>query len=504
MQRKSYLVRCAAIALGVAGSFLTTALGDWTEMASRLPADTNAFVAFNVEAILKTPMAEKQGWAEKWSNSYESGLVAVPPGTQRILAGSMLANSLREANWRITQVEGKQPIELQDIARGEGGYVEKVWDKMAVVTSDYYFISLSKTSIASVTPPDHQRISRWLRTPTTNEKMGLSSPRLKALLGALGVRSHVLMALDVENSRTATEVRRSIDAAPIPNLDKSVDLDLLANTIANIKTISMAVNVTDKFTTELSIEFSSDPKWVTPHVKPVATEFIGRVGLDLPEIDQWTIATEGNVIRMTGEMSPESMANVLSTVGIRTVKPAEPITDDPKVIAQNSRKFYRTIVAGLESFPRPASYPKAITWTGRQSEIISRMPVINVDPALVAWSQDISQRLRNIQGGLAADQASNQSEQAKVQQNRRSGGYGYGNGAYSGYYGNDGSYAGWGYYGPQGAAIQNQKRADAERAQVMRDSQAKSVRNITTMMDGIVERRDALRIEMTKKYGIEF
>lgn len=505
MQRKmKNWFRIAAVVLGAACSVVQSACADWTDMSSRLPAQTNAVVAVNVSGMLSSPLAQKENWAQKWADAYDAGLMPVQPGMERVLSGAQLSNSLRDAVWRITQVEGRQPVSLEDIARAEGGYIERVWDKMAVVTSDSYFISLSPTLLANYTPANHQNIARWLRTPRTAEGMGLQSERLKALVNNLGTRSHILMALDVEDTRTPTDVRRSLDAAPVPGLDPRVNLDLLAHALAGIKTVVLSTKATDKFEAELAIEFADDPKWLTGHAKALATEFVSRIGLDFPDIEQWTVSADANTLRMAGTVSSEGMSNLLTTMGLRGVRQAEPLSDDPKVIARTSRGFYQAMVKSLDSFPRPLTYPKAVTWATRQAAVIERLPLVNVDPELIAWSVDVSNRLREMQLALAVDQLGNQAQQAGINRDRASGAYGYGATAYSGYYGYDGSYRGWSYYGHSNAAIAAQRAVDAERVRVMRVNQAESIKKVGKIMDDLGSKRNAIRAAMVAKYGIDF
>ena len=150
------------VAAVVLGMWPAQSQAGWKEMGARLPAGTNAIVAFNVDAVLRSPLAAKQGWADRWADSYEAGPVAIIPGTQRVLAGAFVKQGLQEADWRITMMELSEPVLLEDVGRSQGGYPEKVYDKMCVCAPTAYFVSLDPKTLASYAPANRQSVFNWI------------------------------------------------------------------------------------------------------------------------------------------------------------------------------------------------------------------------------------------------------------------------------------------------------------------------------------------------------
>ena len=95
-------------------------------------------------------------------DSYEAGPVAIIPGTQRVLAGAFVKQGLQEADWRITMMEVAEPVLLEDVGRSQGGYPEKVYDKMCVCAPTAYFVSLNPLTLASYAPANRQSVFNWI------------------------------------------------------------------------------------------------------------------------------------------------------------------------------------------------------------------------------------------------------------------------------------------------------------------------------------------------------
>src|SRR5690242_13009268 len=95
-------------------SFLMTALllaaaapclADFKTMAQRLPAESDAVVAVNLQKVLVTPYALQNKWGENVSDAWAKKPVMIPPGSIRVLMAAGMRPSTMESAWELSLVE---------------------------------------------------------------------------------------------------------------------------------------------------------------------------------------------------------------------------------------------------------------------------------------------------------------------------------------------------------------------------------------------------------------
>lgn len=501
------------VAILGAGLFISHAVparANWKDMAIRLPSQTNAIMAINVDAVMTSPLAVKEQWAQDWESLYRTGPVAIIPGTQRVLAAAFLKQGLQDPDWHITMMEMKEPANLDDVARSQGGYMEKVRSKMAVCGPDAYFVTLDDDkTLASFAPPNRQSLYSWLCDMMGK---GAASARLKAVLSSLGTSTHIIMAVDLQEQYSPASIRNAIAMNPLSSIDpEKTDVDRLAEALAGIQCVILKVNVTDKLQATTIVQLSSDAEWLSKTAKPVAAEILNRVGIELPEMENWTVKADGKRLTMTGQMTKTGLFDLLSVLGLKTTSKPVEASNDPAAIAQASRTFYRAICASLDSYPKAGTYEHVKRWVQRETQKLEYTPLINVDPELVAWSTEITRKMREVSLVLAGDQKSATAAALGVQNPTVVGGYGGYNAGYRGEYG--------GYYGTYGSgsaqraadnanlAAQNRlarESAARQRMQMLKQQQAESLKAIGTIMGDLGSSRNAIRAKMVARYKIEF
>ncbi len=213
------------------------------------------------------------------------------------------------------------------------------------------------------------------------------------------------------------------------------------------------MKVTDKLQATTIVQVASDGEWLGKIAKAVIPEILDRAGVSLPEIDNWTVTAEPKRLTLSGEMSVDSMRDLLSIMGILTATKPVKVSDDPAVIAKTSRTFYRTICAALDSYPKTGSYDRINTWVKRESAKIERLPLVNVDPELVGWSAEVTKRMREVMMALATDRLTAGAALAGVQKPDAPT-YGGNTTVVAG----RGAYGGAGYYYNYDGTYQNQGR----------------------------------------------
>lgn len=494
-------MRAAMAAVSVvsaAGLLAAPVRAAWRDMESRLPAQTNAVVAINIEAVMRSPLAVKEQWAQDWEGNFQTGPVAVIPGTQRVLAAAFVKPGLQDSDWRITMMELKEPVAIEDVARSQGGYTETIQAGKAVHAPEAYFLNLDEKTLASFAPADRQSLYRWLV-----DKMGrgIESPHLQGLVRGLGTSTHILMAIDLQEQYSPETVRYSLTMNPLSKLDSAkTDVDRLAEVLAGIQYVVLKVDVTDKLQATAILQMSTGAEWFAELARPVAAEALSRAGIGLPEIENWTVEAGENRVTMAGEMSKASLFDLLSILGMATARKPVEISDDPAVIGQTSREFYRAICTCLDSYPKAGNYEQVKRWIQRETQKMEHLPLVNVDPDLVAWSIEITRRMREVTLMLAADNQSATAAMLGVQNPEVVGGYA----------GDYRSYDRRGRYSSSDRIAtlkQNklaQENAARQRMQTLRQRQAESLKAIGVMMGDLSTGRNEIRARMTARYKTPF
>jgi hypothetical protein len=240
--------------------------------------------------------------------------------------------------------------------------------------------------------------------------------------------------------------------------------------------------------------------------KPLFMEILDRQGLSLPDVADWTASVDGKTFIAEGTLTPQSMRMLLQVIGMpapsmTTVVETE--SNDPKVVGPTSKRYFRTISDSIDQFRTKAggNYQGAKTWLIREAQRIERLPILNVDPQLVAWGGEIANRLRQVGANFAYDQQSNT---AKVMNVQTAGSYDFS------YNGGNGRWGGGGYglntsgvYGA-GGGTQVNLEWQRERAQIYEQSKADSIKKAMDIFGDIGSTRDKMRAQMVEKYKMEF
>lgn len=492
----------AAAAAIVAVAAPQRALATFPELMKRLPPDTNAIFVFNFDPIMKAPLAQQLDWQTKWGDAYENGPVPFPVGTARAVVGANFNPATKDSTWKLAMMDMSQQIDLPAIARAEGGYPDRMWDMDAVVSPQgAFFLKVKPDVLAGIEPADRQRTLKWIRESA--QAGGPTSTFLQGLVIGMGARSQIVMGIDTSNMFSAPTVRRNMAIAPFAALGEKADLDLWSNLLASMQDIRIDVSITDKINAKLTVDFGLDVAVMASKGKPLFMEILDRAGLTLPDVADWTASVDGKTFTAQGALSPQSLRLLIEIIGMPApsmTTAVEEESNDPKVVGPASKRYFRTISDSIDQFRTKSggNYQGATTWVIREAQRIERLPILNVDPQLVAWGGEIANRLRQVGGNFAYDQQNNN---AKVMNVQAAGTYDY---SYNGGNGYWGSGNGFNTSGTWGRGTQQNLEWQRQRAQIYQQSKADSIKTAMNIFGDIGSSRDKMRAQMVEKYKMEF
>ena len=95
---------------------------DFSSLLAKVPPQANTVVMFDVENLLRTPIAQKQGWGKQLELAYVERPIFLPPEASKMVMAALLdaSNSFRR-NWELAVMDLAEPMSMRSIARSEGG-----------------------------------------------------------------------------------------------------------------------------------------------------------------------------------------------------------------------------------------------------------------------------------------------------------------------------------------------------------------------------------------------
>ncbi len=466
---------------------------DFSSLLAKVPPQANTVVMFDVESTLRTPIAQKQGWGKQLELAYVERPIFLPPEASKlVMAASMDASNSFHRNWELAVMDLAEPMSMRSIARSEGGYVDEVQGiQVAWTPSDAYFVSLDTSTLGVVHPANRQYVSRWIKSTQRRPDVTMSEYLTKAA-GMTNDQIQVLLAIDLSDLAEPHELDEKVRGS---ELFKKVKLspEQAVPMLASLQGAMLRLAIDDEVQAELRIDFAKD---VTP-LKAIAKELVvaavGDLGIEVVDMADWEAKVAGKEIRMMGKLSQDGQRRIFSIVELPSakfsmLKDEQESTGGPKEskMRESSLVYYRSVDTLLRDLKRDLRGNKAVSAVlERYARKIDRMPILNVDPALLDYGADVAETLRMV--ALSRRKGGIQSGVSTAGM----GGRGYADYSYDyGYFGSD-RYA--------GARVSAADRS-AMKAQAMAESKNVRVEGAKQIADSTA----AIRRAMTEKYQVEF
>ena len=276
--------------------------GQFETLVRHLPEDANTLVLFNVEEILASPLAEKEGWRERLENMYSSGLILVPPQANQFVIASQMDIELMEPHWTATVMNLSYEPSMIDVTKRYGGNVDEIdHQDAAVLPNDTYVIKFGKFIAGTMSPADRQKATRWIEHAFSNND---SRPLGEYLTEAEGYadtkKTPIILAIDLQHVLSPSLIRSRLGSAELLK-GKNVDLDALAKALSSIRGATLGLNLTDHMFGGLKIDFSEDVSMTKEFAKPLVLQVLSNHGAMIQEFNDWEVAG-----RQQGDSAPGS------------------------------------------------------------------------------------------------------------------------------------------------------------------------------------------------------
>jgi hypothetical protein len=456
------------------------------ELARYVPASANAITLLDTERLLASPLGVRESWKDKYDQAFASGIVTIPPGTQRMILAAELDFEYMKPRWELAVAELTEARSVAQIARATKGVLDPIGETPAVaLRDDSYLVELAPKQLGAMSPANRQKVSRWLRDLQQRSVPALS-PYLKASLAATD-KSQIVMAFDLEDAIPPDVIRAKL-AASAAVADKKVDVDQAANALSSIRGLTLEVAVTGGSYGRLRVHFNEDSAVLAPVALPLLLEILGDLGARIDDLQSWKVAAEPKRITFSGELSMDGMKRVFSlidnpTSAILATEPKQQPNKDSQVQAYASQQYFTAINSVLKDVSKESKKATTISetalWLDKWSRRIDRLPILNVDEELTQFGSAVANALRGMAAAIR--------------------GVGINSGARTAAIYNSGSVSSDGY-----SFYAEWRDVDGERRAVRAEERAKGAISAREIAAEIEKENSRMRQVMTKKYKLAF
>ena len=431
------------------------------ELAKHLPSGANAIVLLNVEKILNSPLGVQHDWKTKHEQRYAAGLSVIPPEAKQAIFATQLVLAEMTPQWDSSVMRLNADADMASLAAAGGGKLETIGnDKIVALPPDAYAVQFSPTLVGAMGPADRQTVGRWIRESDAAAKPNLSPYLAEAFGYANNLGTPIILAIDLEDIHSPDEVLAGLKKSGRFANQPEAELERLAKMLAGIRGLTLGITIGDKPFGKVKIDFSDDVG-LTPEVaKAMLLHALTKRGAMIDELQNWTPTVDGRQVTLEGDLTPSGMKRIFSlfdrpptfakpadaspehppvpeatavSPGERPPEPSPPVPAKVPDIAKTpeidssgravvraeadaAQAYFKRItgyINDLRSSSRDASTLASVgLWYDSYARKIDELPIVGVDPDLVAYGQRTAAAMRQASGLIRGDTAESAVRQA--------------------------------------------------------------------------------------------
>jgi hypothetical protein len=482
---------------------------EFDELAKSLPGRANSLVLLNVDKILSSPVAIRENWKTKHEQTYAAGLSLLPPDAKQAVFATELDLTEMSPEWEsvVMRIDGE--ADLPTLARSSGGKLEFIGNhKVVVLPTNAYAIQFSDHVVGAMTPTNRQSVSRWIRETDSRTRPDLTPYLAEAFGYANDLGTPIILAIDLQDVATAEDVLALLKASDKFASQPDAELQRLANVLAGIRGLTLGVTLGDKPFGKVKVDFA-DEVGISPELaKAMLLHALAKRGAMLKELPDWIPKVNGRQVTLEGDLTSSGLKRLFSLFDRAPSfkkPPAEttvaPPDDRAKLYAAQAYfKKATDYVSDLRSNSYDAKTFGAVAlWYDSYARKIDQLPVVGVDPELVAYSQRTANSMRQASGLIKGTNYQKGVRQANVQPQYVTNTWGVTYGYSYGWNGNGGPVGSFGTYTTRDYSAEN----DAKRT-IRSEETANAGMSSSQIMQQIEQDTASTRQRMSLKYKENF
>jgi hypothetical protein len=387
----------------------------WQTLMRRAPAETNALMMINVDKVRASKFAQTTGWnsADKAIGGLRS--ILSRDEIRRCLFAAHLNLADFSPRWEAGVLETKSDSTLAGLAAGIDAPYESLGTTPGLrLPRDAYLLLLEPRLFGVLGPADRQRAARWSRARATPPLESAYLAKIAAFPETVG--TEIMLGVDLTDALDLARVKQALGESPTLR-EAKLDSGMAAEIIVSIEGLALGVRVLDQATGMIRIDFTKDPAPLAEVMKPLLLERLAARGMMIEDFGAWKMDVQGKTAFLGGNLSPVGLSLILSliepeipagtltatpnaaasTTIVSAVSATSPTTKQKADVATVSRRNFiqvNDLVTEIR-FPNSQMNPTAFgTWMDRQARRIDQLPMLDVDPDLLDFSQGVAKSLR--------------------------------------------------------------------------------------------------------------
>jgi hypothetical protein len=383
------------------------AAADPIDLVKYIPTSVNTLCVVNVGQILSSPRAVKGKWSQIDHTEYLAGAVPVNPNVDRILAATEFSPSHPGRVGTVGVLTTKRPVDLAKMAAGVGGEVTTVGGEPAVTgPMGTTFIKIGDQLVGAVTTehkPDVARFAKAAKAATVS----VQSAYLNAAVNNDGLRSHILIAVDVDDMIGPKDAENAVALTDLAKQDQAAAAAVQAF-VAGMKGVRIAASVVDDgIAVVVRLDSATDLKVHPDWVKAFVMATLNRVGIGLEDISAAVAKTGEKNVTLSFRLTDPELAFLMSLI----LPPAaamgghETIAVAPKgVTVEATRKYFKAVNQVVDDIKKKnqkaKDYTETAVWHDAAATKIETTSPLGVDPIALEYGRGTAAYLHTLADSL--------------------------------------------------------------------------------------------------------
>ena len=290
----------ATLAVLMLLSWPNMAGADLSQLVTRVPRQSNAVVAIDVQAVLSSPMARRENWGESRRHAQTSGMIGVPPKLNWFLMAAEIDYEFMQPLWEIAVAHMPQRPAMKEVAEYSGGRTDRLAGLEAVERpNDSFVVGLGSSIVGAMSPANRQQVIRWVRESQVKRAPDLSPYLADAVNAVQDQQAQMVLGFDLAGLLAADEVSEELSESKALG-DSSLELSTVAETLAGIQGVRMEIVFQNAPQAVLRVSFENDASALQPIAGALLAEILTKHGARMRDIANWDVRTEGTDLLFEG------------------------------------------------------------------------------------------------------------------------------------------------------------------------------------------------------------
>jgi hypothetical protein len=358
-------------------------------------------------------------------------------------------------------------------------------------------------------------VGRWVREAGAAPGPQLSPYLSEAYRFGNDLGTPIILAMDLEDVATPEAIRQMLQESG--KYKDAAVLEQRVALLASIRGVTLGITLLrdDPFG-KIKVDFRDKVNVSADEAKTMLLDALAKRGAMLDELDDWKAGVAGTQVTLEGTLTASGTRRIASLFDrppafkqdVDTAT-ATATPDKSAPTAQASQEYYRRVselIEDLREKPKRQTGGRTIAqngvWCSQFARKVDKLPILNVDPELVAFGASVADSLRQAAESIKMIGARTGVRQVNTQPQYDYYTYGttYGYSYRSGYGG-----AGYVPYGTSATiAVPDTQAYSKELARAATEERISGAADARGIFDQLEGAMSDIRRKMTMKYNVEF